>query len=67
MKRAAVYLLPIGLWAGTILILSSQSKLPTVAVNHFERGTLFAKPGNPTVLAKPGEDLAFKVSRFHAS
>lgn len=37
MKRFAVYVLPIFLWAGTIFALSAQSKLPTVRVSHFDK------------------------------
>ena len=37
MKRVAAYLLPIALWAGTIFVLSAQSRLPTIEVNHFDK------------------------------
>ncbi|MFL5318973.1 MAG: VanZ family protein [Myxococcaceae bacterium] len=37
MKRFAVYALPILFWMGLIFFLSSQSKLPTPNVSHFDK------------------------------
>lgn len=45
MKRFVVYLLPIVVWAGTIFILSSQSRLPSVEVDHFDKVMHFGAYG----------------------
>jgi VanZ family protein len=36
-KRFAVYILPIVLWCVTIFVLSAQSHLPSVSVNHIDK------------------------------